>query len=215
MAKAHRSQNGLPPDGMDVTWLAWCFSEPDFDWLYGPYRWEPAPPPAAPTQAMATTLYEQLAGRMPDPTIVTTPPPGRASIIGIPVFVTVTNWTPNLTITDDIAGTRVTVTATPTLTYDPGEPDSTPITCRGGGTPFRRGHGTPDEQASRPGACTYAYTHRTGTAKRPRAWPASATVVWAISWTAADGNGGTFPPVTRRVALPRPVTEVQAILTTP
>lgn len=213
VAKAHRSFNGLPPDGLPVIWFAWCFSEPNFRWLYGPYRWEPAPTGGtATTQAVAVDLYEELSGTLPRPTIETSPPLGTASIIGIPMFVQVTNWQPQITASDDLLGTVVTVTATPTLTLTPNEPDSQPVTCNGGGIPFTPNRGTPDQQAANPHACTYTYKRRTTAPGRPPQWPTTATVTWTITWSATDTSHRTLPPIQHTVPIPRAVHEIQTIL---
>lgn len=213
MVAAGKGQNGTPPPDTPVVWLAWCFGSPNFEYLYGPYRWEPAPA-ATPTPANAArTIYEELQGRMPEPNITTTPTPGTASIIGIPVFITASNWQPALTITKDLAGTTVTVRATPELRYTPAEPDSTTITCTGPGTPYNPHGPDPARQAASPSVCTHTYRHRTNAPGRPDTWHATATIHWTITWTATDGTHGTFPDVDRTTAIPRPVHEIQTLLT--
>lgn len=213
MAAAGKSQNGSPPPGLPVTWLAWCFTSPNFQYLYGPYRWEPTTPVTPTPATTAHTLYQQLQGRMPDPHITTSPPRGTASIIGIPVFITATNWQPAITISKDLAGTTVTVHATPQLRYTPAEPDSTTITCSGPGTPYNPHGPDPTQQAASPTTCTHTYRHRTNTPGRPDHWPATATIHWTITWTASDGSHGTFPDVDRTTPIPRSVHEVQTVLT--
>ncbi|HEY8527849.1 MAG TPA: hypothetical protein VIL48_22995, partial [Acidimicrobiales bacterium] len=108
-------------------------------------------------------------------------------------------------------GVCVSLAAEPTLTFDPGEPGSSPIECDPPGTRFDPNGPDPEVQAAAPGACAYVYRYRTGTDDRPDAWPATVNVTWDISWTAA-GAEGTFPAQTLSTGVPREVDEVQTVV---
>lgn len=204
--------NGRPPAGKSVIWQGWCFRESSTGGLYGgPFRWVDAGSVATPV-AVAAGVYQQMQGRMPTPVVESNPARGVASIVGVPVFVSVGNWQPTFVVSNSLAGVLVTVRATPTLVLDSGEPGASSDTCAGPGRLFDPHGGSLEAQAALPGACTHTYRQRTGVDGRPDAWPSSVTVRWTITWSAADGSGGTFPTVDRRVGLPRAVSEVQAVV---
>ena len=194
-----------PPEGVPILWQSWECSDgrPTFN-----FRWVLAPTPGA----LAETVRGRLVGQLPQPVVESSPPAGTASIIGVPVFVTVVNWTGVVTQTECAGGLCVTVTATPQLTFRPGEPGAQTVQCAGSGTRFTPDAGTPAAQASSPGACTWTYTTRTGANGRPSAWPGQASVSWSISWTATTGASGSLAAVTRSTDVPRPVAEVQTVI---
>jgi len=194
-----------PPEGVPILWQSWECSDgrPTFN-----FRWVLAPTPGA----LAETVRGRLVGQLPQPVVESSPPAGTASIIGVPVFVTVVNWTGVVTQTECAGGLCVTVTATPQLTFRPGEPGAPTVQCAGSGTRFAPDAGTAEAQASSAGACTWTYTTRTGANGRPSAWPGQASVSWSISWTATTGASGSLAAVTRSTDVPRPVAEVQTVI---
>ena len=194
-----------PPEGVPILWQSWECSDGRATFNF---RWVIAPTPGA----LAETVRGRLIGQLPQPVVESSPPAGTASIIGVPVFVTVVNWTGVVTQTECAGGLCVTVTATPQLTFRPGEPGAPTVQCSGSGTRFAPDAGTPEAQASSPGACTWTYTTRTGANGRPSAWPGQASVSWTISWTATTGASGSLAAVTRSTDVPRPVAEVQTVI---
>lgn len=195
----------VPPEGVPILWQSWECSDgrPTFN-----FRWVLMPTPGA----LAETVRGRLVGQLPQPVVESSPMAGTASIIGVPVFVAVVNWTGVVTQTECAGGLCVTVTATPHLTFRPGEPGAPTVQCAGSGTLFTPGAGTPEAQASSPGACTWNYTTRTGANSRPSAWPGQASVSWSISWTATTGASGSLAAVTRSTDVARPVAEVQTVI---
>jgi hypothetical protein len=170
-----------------------------------------APAPPAP-EAVAADLYVEAQARMRAPEVVADPAVGTPSIITLPVFVQVTNWVDRFTIGPNcVQGVCVTLTAEPTLTFDPGEPASEPIVCDPPGTRFDPNGPDPAVQAGAPGACAYAYQARTGADERPDAWPGQVTVTWDVSWTAGVASG-EFDPQVLSTAVPREVDEVQTVV---
>src|SRR5690606_28229728 len=153
----------------------------------------------------------RIAGTLPEPAVESSPPQGVAAIVGLPVFVHVTNWTGVVT-AQECAGFCVTVSATPALTFHPGETGASAVDCAGAGTVYEPGAAAPDEQAAGEGACTHRYALRTGIPERPHAWSGSVSVTWTITWTATNGASGTLPSVTRTTVLERSVEEGQAVV---
>lgn len=194
-----------PPPGVTVVWQSWECSDGSATFAF---RWII---PATPAN-LAAIAGGQLLGTMPQPSVSSSPPVGTASIVEVPVFVEVTNWTGVVTDSECAGGLCVTVTATPALAFFPGETGSSPIACAGSGTRYDSGGGSAESQASANGACAYAYRYRTAVDGRPAAWPGSVSVTWTIAWTASTGASGSLPAVTRSTQLPRQVREVQTVV---
>lgn len=194
-----------PPEGVEVVWQEWVCSDgqPAFD-----FRWVVAATPLS----LASTAQGRLVGTLPQPVVESSPPVGTPSIVRIPVFVAVSNWTGVVAESECAGGLCVTVTATPSLVFRPGEPGAGSVTCAGSGSRYSPEAGSVEAQASEPGACTYTYGLRTGIEARPGAWPGEVSVTWSIRWSATTGASGSLPSVTRSSALPRAVSEVQAVV---
>lgn len=194
-----------PPEGVTVVWQSRECSDGsvrmDVRWII----------PATPAN-LATSVRGRLLGVLPQPSVDSSPPVGTAAIVGMPVFVDVTNWTGIRTEDECAGGTCVTVTATPSLTFIPGETASSPVGCAGSGSRYDPEGDSAAAQASADGACAYKYRLRTGAQGRPSVWPGSVSVTWRVSWTASTGASGSLPAVTRATALPRAVEEVQAVV---
>lgn len=211
-AEARPFVSDPPPVGVAVVWQAWCIDAANPGGSFGgPYRWVVADAPPTPAE-IAAGLYQQIEGRMPYPMVATNPPLGVPSVVEVPVFVSVTNWQPTISVSDSLTGIPVTVTATPQLLFEPGEPGSGTKACTGPGRRYEPGGGDLWEQAAASGACTHVYLQRTGADGRPDEWPGVVTVRWSITWSAADGSGGSFPYVDRTTAVPRAVEEVQTVV---
>jgi hypothetical protein len=209
--------NGRPPEGLDVIWQGWCYREPTIGSDFrGPFRWLPveeADPPAIPTaEEVAAEAYEAVRGRVPEPVVATSPPLGVDAVVDVPVFVTVTNWEDEIVETRPLLDDTVTVTATPELVIHPAEQGVESVACHGAGRPYDPTGDDLWAQAAAPGACTYAYQHRTGVDRRPDLWPSTVVVRWSIAWSSTSGETGVFPAVEQTVSVSRGVTEVQAVL---
>lgn len=82
--------------------------------------------------------------------------------------------------------------------------DGRTVSCRGPGTPWRRGL---SEEAS---ACTHTY--RNSSASQPGGtYRLEATVTFEVSWTSNVTDGGTLPAISRTSTLDVVVGEIQAI----
>lgn len=193
-----------PPEGLSVVWQEWyCGGVGQFR-----FRWVIAVTP----ENLAAMARGRLVGSLDAPVVQSSPPPGTASIVGVPVFVEVVNWTGVVSASECAGGLCVTVTATPSLVFRPGERGAPQVRCAGAGTRYSPSGSSPEEQAAGQGACAYAYRLRTGVDGRPSAWPGSVAVTWVVSWSATTGASGSLPSVTRTAAVPRPVEEVQSVV---
>lgn len=161
---------------------------------------------------LAQLARGEIVGRLPQPTVLASPPLGTAAIVEVPVFVEVSNWTGTINESECAGGLCVTLTATPVLRFSPGEPSSDSLQCAGPGTRFDANGPSPEAQAASDGACAHAYGLRTGAEGRPAAWPGLVSVTWTLSWSASSGATGTLPSVTRSTAVPRSVQEVQSVV---
>lgn len=194
-----------PPEGVDIVWQSWECSDGRTTFNF---RWVIPPTPAN----LATLARGRLVGQLPQPVVESSPPLGTASIVGVPVFVEVVNWTGVVSESECAGGLCVTVSATPSLTYTPGETGSSALPCSGSGSRYVPDGASAEEQAATPGACAHAYRLRTGVADRPSAWPGAVSVTWTLSWVATSGETGSLPSVTRTTATPRAVSEVQTVI---
>lgn len=194
---------------------------------------------------VAQMLRARVEAILDVPNVGTWPPHPRPSLIGIPTFFEVTNWQGELTesgstdpgnpggpcITDVYF--CVTLTATPSLTLDPGESGARSVACEGAGTRFD-GSSEPDAVAARPGACTHTYSSRTvrpssstgrrrvesgsgpcqnTNQRRPdEPYVATACITWTIRWEATNGMAGDLPSITMRGTTERPVAEITTVV---
>jgi hypothetical protein len=193
-----------PTDGVSVVWQSWECSDGSGTIQI---RWIIPPGPGE----VAEGVRGRIAGTLPEQVIASSPADGVAAIVGVPVFVQVTNWT-GVVGAQECAGFCVTVRAEPSLTFSPGETGASAIACSGSGTAYVQGGLPAETQAATAGACSHMYLLRSGVNGRPAEWPGSVSVTWTITWTATTGASGTLPPVTRSTALPRSVEEVQTVV---
>ena len=178
----------VPPPGAEIIWQSWECSDGtvtfNFRWIF-----EPTP------GDVATEVRARIEGQLPAPVVTASPALGTASIIGVPTFVAVANWNGAVTDSGCAGAICVTVTATPSLRFTPGEPGATAVACSGAGTTFNRSI-PPKDQAAIAGACAHIYRSRTGVNGRPAEWPGSVSVSWSISWQANNGQTGVLPSIT-------------------
>ena len=195
----------IPPEGVEIVWQEYECSDGSTQFNF---RWVI---PATPAN-LASIARGRLVRQLPQPTLGASPPIGAASIVGVPVFVVVTNWTGSISEQECAGGLCVTVTATPSMAFAPGESGTELMQCAGPGARYVPGGPPIADQAGAPDACTHVYTRRTGVSGRPEAWAGSVSVTWTIGWSASSGATGSLPSVTRSTSLPRPVEEVQTVI---
>lgn len=175
-------------------------------------RWVPPGAPAAPVPpapgVVAQVIFARVRVQMVAPELASDPPLGVASVVNTPVFVEVTNWQPAITDSECVLGVCVTLTATPTLTVDPGD-GSASMPCDPPGSRYQPGGAPLADQAV--GACAHTYLMRTGVEGRPTAWPGSVSVTWDVTWAGA-GASGSFGPLVFTTPFERSVEEVSAVV---
>jgi hypothetical protein len=177
-------------------------------------RWVPMSggAPSAPTppdpRVVATLVFARVKAEMVAPSLGSDPPPGVAAVVNTPVFVEVTNWQPEIVDRACVLGVCVSMTASPSLVFDPGD-GSEAVSCVPPGS--RYDPALPlVEQAQ--GACAHVYRLRTGAEGRPSEWPGLVTVTWNVSWTSNVGVSGTYAPLSFSTGLPRAVEEVSTVV---
>lgn len=163
-------------------------------------------------EAVVQQIRVRLVGTLPVPVLSSDPAAGVAAIVRRPTFVRVENWTGTVHDQECVLLLCVSVTAVPSLTFAPGDPDEPAIRCDGAGSRFDPSGPRAEVQAGQPGACSHAYERRTGVPGRPSEWPGVVTVTWDLTWSSSLGGSGTLEPVSKSADLPRAVHEVQVVL---
>ena len=136
---------------------------------------------------------------LPAPTIGLNPPIGVDQLVGLPLWLWVTNpWEPHAA-SASLSGVTSTVTATPVrVDFDLG--DGTVVRCAPG-TPY-----DPTRPArSQHSSCTHTYT-------RAGSWLVTATLVYDVTWVATNGAGGPLGILDRGGQVPVHVVEAQALV---
>ena len=162
---------------------------------------------ASPRQ-LADTAFETVRDRLPLPRGVFSPELGAGAVVHFPLWFAVPDgqWAP-VSASASIPGLTAVVTATPVqLVFEPGD-GSAPAACAGPGPKFRPGMREP----SSPPACSFTYRDASSVAPGGRAWPASLSIRWEVTWSASTGAGGSLGGLTTAAAYGVPVGEIQAI----
>ena len=158
----------------------------------------------------AQAALEQLAldalasVQIAPPAIRTSPSENGRLYVQVPTWLWLdSTWWQTYEATANTGRVWSTVRATPVATtWELG--DGRSVSCRGPGTPWRRGL---SEDAS---SCTHTY--RSSSASRPGGtFSLEATVTLEVSWTSNAAAGGTLPAITRSSTLAVEVGEIQAI----
>jgi hypothetical protein len=156
---------------------------------------------------LADNAYETVRDRLPLPRGVFSPELGDA-VVHLPLWFAVPDgqWTP-VAASASIPGLTAVVTATPVqLVFEAGD-GSSPVACAGPGPKFRPGMREP----ASPPACSFTYRDASSVAPGGRAWPASLSIRWQVTWSASTGAGGSLGGLTTTAAYGVPVGEIQAI----
>jgi hypothetical protein len=175
----------------------------------------PGQVPLPSPQQVAQQFQVEISTKLRVPALTASPPIGTRSTVHVPTFVAVSNWQGQQTAggCDPTGTVCVNLTATPKLTFAPGETGSRTVRCEDGGTRYDPAGAPPAERAAAPGACAWNYQYRTGAGGRPAEWPGQVTVTWAVHWQQPGGQGGDFPDIALSTDMPRAVQEIQGVVT--
>jgi len=137
--------------------------------------------------------------------VYTSPPQGSDALVNLPTWLGVQNWTPN-TVTASEGGLTITVTARPTsVVWTMGEAS---VTCTGPGARYAAGVREENQSTD----CSYTYRH--SSAGQPgEKYQASATLKYAVTWTASNGESGSLGTGSRTTPFSVRVAERQALST--
>lgn len=205
---------GASPDAVAYQCVQYINGNP----VYGPYipQWlEPGQAPLPSPQEVAADLLADVQGELINPDLVSDPAEGTPAVLDVPTFVAVDNWQDGFTRNncDPTGAICVELTATPALTWDPGDGSET-VPCEPGGTRFDPEGASPRVQAEADGACAHTYRKRTGADGRPDAWAGEVTVTWSVAWRQTNGGAqnDVLPDIPLAATLDREVEEVQSVL---
>lgn len=172
------------------------------------YSWFGVYDPADPLAGLfageraAELALERL--ELSDPVVRMNPPADQ--LVGLPSWLWVdTPWTP-VEASAGVSGVTATVVARPrAVEWELG--DGTRLTCMGPGRPY-----DPDRTSDDPSdACTHVF-ERPSFDEPGGVRPVTATVTYAVSWSATDGGTGDLGEVTRASTVAVRVVEVQAVI---
>jgi hypothetical protein len=148
---------------------------------------------------LARRAFNELPLLYPRPR--TAPPVTAKQLVGVKTWLWVdpADWV-DQSATASIVGLSATVTARPSkVIWKMG--DGTTVTCNGPGTPYNNSR--PDNEQS--SDCSHIYQH-------DGIYTVLATIVWTVSWTATNGQGGVLANVQRSTQFPLTVEQRQAVI---
>ena len=166
-------------------------------------------PAITPQQLLVTALGElQIPYTGPD----TAPPRGTDGLVGLPewFWIPAASWHAR-TVTVAAGPVWASVMAAPVrLTFEPGAGIS-PVSCAGPGTAYNPRKPAAAQRTD----CSYTYL-QPSTGQPGRAYQASVTVTWRVTWTGSGGAGGVLDAtLTVPVGLTIQVGQGEALVTSP
>lgn len=188
-----------PTEVLEEEWYYWlvCRDADDQIVVERLFQYLPGTTIISPAE-LAQRATNELAIPYPEPR--TSPSIAINQLVGIDTWMWIdpAAWQP-ITATAAIPGLSVSATATPRhITWDMG--DGTTVVCDGPGTPYDDTRREADQSTD----CSHTYQDR-------GAYTATATVTWAVTWSASDGSTGSLADVSRTTQFPMNVAERQAV----
>ncbi|WP_243408105.1 hypothetical protein [Frankia canadensis] len=153
------------------------------------------------------SVASEVRRRLPAPRGRFSPDLTVGAVARLPLWFAVPGQWSTVSVSAQVPGASVTVTATPTvLRFDPGD-GSPSVSCAGPGPVFVPGMPEP----SRPPACSYTYRSASTVAPDGQAWPATLAVDWTVTWAASNGDHGDLAGLTTKTQVPVVVREIEAV----
>lgn len=170
------------------------------------FTFDPAAPFGALTAGFDAAALAENSIPLPLPDIHTSPPRDTAQLVGFATWLWIDDpWRP-LEASATLGGVTATVRATPSkIEWDPGD-GSGGFTCNGPGLAWDPHH------AGRTSDCSHTYVDRSTVDDPTGTFALTATVTYAVDWTATNGQQGTLDPLTRTATVPVTVQEAQAVI---
>jgi hypothetical protein len=156
---------------------------------------------------VVASVASEVRRRLPTPRGRFSPDLTVGAVARLPLWFAVPGQWSAVSVSAQVPGASVTVTATPTvLRFDAGD-GSPPVSCAGPGPVFVPGMPEP----SRPPACSYTYRNASTVARDGQAWPATLAVDWTVTWAASNGDHGDLAGLTAKTQVPVVVREIEAV----
>ena len=185
------------------------------DGSYYPGIFVPGSTPGGPAPTPGS-LARQAMNRLPLPTPAVRHNPSGDALVNLATWwwVDPRQWRP-LTQRTAAGPVWARVTARPVKSvWDAGD-GTTPLTCRGAGTPYD----TSKPASSQSTDCSHTYTEssakqpQTGADPNDRFFTVTVTVYWQVTFVGTGGAGGALPVMTRTSQFPLRVDERQTVVT--
>ena len=152
------------------------------------FTWNPAAPPALTPPAVVLAQMAVNSIRLPRPGVQSWPASGGTTLVNLPVWLHVANWA-TVAASASAGGLTATVQATPMqVRWDM---DAGSVTCANAGSVY-----DPASSPS-PGSSTCSYTYRQSSGvEADDTFHDSSVIVWRLSWSATNGQGGDLGEMT-------------------
>ena len=216
-------ENSTHLEDLYMHWVGW--GEPGGHWydircsdgtMYFSIYVPPAPNNVPAPLILANAIAQRAANRLPLPSPGVRHNPRGDALVNFATWwwIDPREWRP-LSQRTSAGPVWVRVTARPVKSvWDAGDGTS-PLTCRGGGTPY---------EASKPAAaqstgCSHTYEAssagqpQSGSDPNDRFYTVTVTVYWQVSFVGAGGARGALPVMTRTARFPLRVVEREAVVT--
>jgi len=167
-------------------------------------QWFPGALPAA--QPSAGELAQVALNRLsvPLPVISTWPGSDGSSLVNLPVWLQVANWS-ELSASASAGGLTAVITAEPVRAD--WDLDEGVATCTSPGASYDESLAAAEQSTE----CSYTFRHSSGT-RADGTFDATGTMVWHLRWSATNGQGGDLGEISRTSAFTLRVEESQAVV---
>ena len=176
--------------------------------------WVPATASASASTSSDPATVGALAASeigLPTPTIRLSPEPFAETNLATWMWIDPGVWH-SYTATASIDGVSASAVAVPvSVRWSMGDGDT--IVCAGPGTPYRQAIPAAEQTTS----CSHIYRSSSAGQRSPdgnpndAAFPVTATITWAVSWSSSVGSGGSLPSLQTQASTRLRVEQVQSV----